>query len=225
MTATELRVNDINVRLTNIENQVPSFLKKAKPMSGYNPYNLGGGITAQVWMYDFTPIDDNDARFYYVQFNNISGYPGNFTDWIPLPRTFSHFVYTLHPEYVVLNTPTQAIPTIYSATGASYRLIVADTEDYVRIHYNAGPVPISGDYLGFLLIANGPASSMNDMDIENMKPEELIKLTKELAFRVKQMDKSQQKIDKEKIMKETLEHMKRMAEFELVQPPQPKTKK
>jgi hypothetical protein len=71
-------VNNIQANITNlinrvasIEDQLPSFLKKVTPMPGYSPYNLGGGITAQVWMYDITIIDDNNIRFYYVQFNNI----------------------------------------------------------------------------------------------------------------------------------------------------------
>jgi hypothetical protein len=135
---------------------------------------------------------------------------------MPLPRTFGHFLYTLHPEYFVVTTPSQAFPTIYSGQGASYRLIVSNTEDHIRLYYNAGPAPISNDYLGFILIGNASTPGPTEQDIEKMKPEELIKLTKELAFKVKQIDKSQQKVDKEKIKKETLEQMKRMADYEFI---------
>jgi hypothetical protein len=223
-----LRINDVEQNILylqqNIQGQINLInqelartVKKATPMPGYNPYNLGGGISAQVWMYDITTIDDSNIRFYYVQFNNISGNPGNDTDWMPLPRTFGHFLYTLHPEYFVASSwPTQALPTIYSGQGASYRLIVANTEDHIRLHYNAGPVPVSNDYLGFLLIGNASSPGPTEQDIEKMKPEELIKLTKELAFKVKQIDKSQQKVDKEKVMKETLEQMKRMADYDFI---------
>jgi hypothetical protein len=228
-----LRVNDVEQnmlylrqqlqdQINNINNQLPSFFKKPRALPGYNPYNLGGSVTAQVWLFDISLVDDSNLRFYYVQFNNIAGNPGNSTNWLPLPRQFAHFIYTLHPEYFGPIAPSQALPTAYSSMGASYRLLISNTVDSIRLQYNAGPAPIAGDMLGFILIGNSRTSE-SDKDIE-MSSEELIKYTKELSLKLRELDNSQPKTDREKVMKEAIEQMKRMTEYEFVAipPTQPK---
>jgi hypothetical protein len=230
-----LRINDVEQNMLYMRQQLQGQIdtinaelatrfKKATPMSGYNPYNLGGNISAQVWMYDITLIEDSNIRFYYVQFNNISGTPPNGTNWMPLPRTFGHFMYTYHPDYFAITTPSQTIPAAYSGINASYTLTVSTNEDAIRLWCNAGPSLINNDYIGFILVGNASTPGPTEQDIENMKPEELVKLTKELAFKVKQLDTHQQKVDKEKLKRDVLEQMKRLGDYDFipVQSPQQK---
>jgi uncharacterized protein YoxC len=150
-------IQSIDNTIGNIWDQLATCLRKANPINGYNPYNLTGTVTAKVWMYEITPINDNNIKFYYVQFNEISGPSGGVSDWIPLPGnvTFRNFIYTYHPEYHIGGNFTGAptIPAAYSADGISYRLIISNTEDYFRLAINAGS-PGGNDYIGFLIIGN-----------------------------------------------------------------------
>jgi archaellum component FlaC len=152
----ETSVNDLESRVTDIEDQLPSMLKKASPINGYNPYYLNGTVTAKVWMFEITPINDNSIKFYYVQFNEINGPSGGISDWVPLPGgVHANYIYTYHPEYHLggLLTGAPTIPAAYSAKGISYRLIISNTEDYFRLVINAG-TPGGDDYIGFLIIGN-----------------------------------------------------------------------
>jgi uncharacterized protein YoxC len=150
-------VQSHDVSIGQLWDALASCLRKANPIQGYNPYVLTGTVSANVWMYEITPINDNNIKFYYVQFNNISGPSGGISDWVPLPGniTFNNFLYTYHPEYhiggLVSGAPT--IPAAYSADGISYRLIIANTEDAFRLVINAG-TPGGDDYIGFLIIGN-----------------------------------------------------------------------
>jgi archaellum component FlaC len=150
-------VQSIDSNIANIWDQLATCLRKANPINGYNPYNLTGTVTAKVWMYEITPINDNNIKFYYVQFNEISGPSGGISSWIPLPGnvTFNNFIYTYHPEYHIGGNFTGAptIPAAYSGDGISYRLIISNTEDAFRLVINAG-TPGGDDYIGFLIIGN-----------------------------------------------------------------------
>jgi prefoldin subunit 5 len=150
-------IQSIDVTIGNIWDQLATCLRKANPIEGYNPYNLTGTVTAKVWMYEITSINDNNIKFYYVQFNEISGPTGGISSWIPFPGniTFNNFVYTLHPDFhlggVVPGAPT--IPAAYSTKGNSYRLQIAIDEVAFRLIINAGS-PSGNDYIGFLIIGN-----------------------------------------------------------------------
>jgi len=150
-------IQSIDVTIGNIWDQLATCLRKANPIEGYNPYNLTGTVNAKVWMYEITPINDNNIKFYYVQFNEISGPSGGISSWVPLPGniTFRNFIYGLHPEYhiggLIAGAPT--IPAAYSARGISYRLLLSNTEDAFRLVINAGS-PGGDDYIGFLIIGN-----------------------------------------------------------------------
>jgi hypothetical protein len=108
-------------------------------------------------MYEITPINDNNIKFYYVQFNEISGPSGGISSWIPFPSniTFNNFVYTLHPDFhiggLLVGAPT--IPAAYSGDGISYRLNISIDEVAFRLIINAGS-PDGRDYIGFLIIGN-----------------------------------------------------------------------
>jgi uncharacterized protein YoxC len=150
-------VQSHDVSIGQLWDAIATCLKKADPIQGYNPYILSGTVNAKVWMYEVTPINDNNIKFYYVQFNEISGPSGGISDWVPLPGnvTFRNFLYTYHPEFhiggLISGAPT--IPAAYSADGISYRLIIANTEDAFRLVINAG-TPGGDDYIGFLIIGN-----------------------------------------------------------------------
>jgi beta-glucanase (GH16 family) len=150
-------IQSIDVNIGNIWDQLATCLRKVNPIPGYNPYNLTGTVTAKVWMYEITPINDNNIKFYYVQFNEISGPSGGISSWIPFPSniTFNHFVYTLHPDFhiggLLVGAPT--IPAAYSTKGISYRLNIAIDEVAFRLIINAGS-PEGNDYIGFLIIGN-----------------------------------------------------------------------
>jgi hypothetical protein len=182
MTATELRVNEINVRLTNLENEV---LRKAKPLDGYNPYRLGGSnLSANVWIYDITPIDDRDIRWYYAQFNNINGSATGTTDWMPLPRAFINYGYALHPDFHTTFNGFPTLPVVYSGAGRSYKVEIQDTEINVRLHnWASATSTISNDMVGVVLMGNAPVFS--EKSVEEMSTEELVKLAKELQVKVK----------------------------------------
>jgi uncharacterized protein YoxC len=150
-------IQSIDNNIANIWDQLATCLRKANPIAGYNPYNLTGTVTAKVWMYEITPINDNNIKFYYVQFNEINGPSGGISNWIPLPDnvTFNNFIYTYHPEYhvgaIISGAPT--IPAAYSGDGVSYRLVISSNEDAFRLVINAGS-PSGNDYIGFLIIGN-----------------------------------------------------------------------
>jgi hypothetical protein len=213
MNNVEGAIVNINGRLINLEN---TAFRKATPMSGYSPYNVGGDVSAQVWMYDITLINDSNIRFYYVQFNNISGNPARHSDWIPLPRTFGNFIYAYHPEYF----PVPGFPdtpfAVSGRGGTSYRLQIDTGEGYFRLWYNAGPIDLVGDMIGFIIVGNASSPGPTEEDIEKMSVEELRKLTKELHLKTKQIEDKKNAQDKAKLRQEMLEQMRRMKEYEFV---------
>jgi hypothetical protein len=202
-----------------INAELARTIKKAQPIPGYNPYNLGGNVTAQVWLYDITPVDDGDIRMYYIQFNNISGPIANTTNWMPLPRAFQKYVYALHSDFFATTDWQFTIPNLFGSTGANtYRIEFNSARDSLLLRFYAGPIPnIVGDYVAAIIIANGIPSEMSDADIDKMKHEDLIKLTKELTFKVKQLDKPKENIDKNKVIKDITEQMKKMANYEFIE--------
>jgi signal recognition particle subunit SEC65 len=227
-----LRINDVEQNILylqqNIQGQINLInqelartVKKATPMPGYNPYNVGGGISAQVWLYDITTIDDSNIRFYYVQFNNISGNPAHHTDWVPLPRTFGNFIYSYHPEYFPLPPGPDQPFAVSGRGGTSYTLEMSTGEAHFRLWYNAGPTDLVGDYIGFILVGNASSPGPTEEDIEKMSVEELRKLTKELHFKAKQIEDKKNTQDKAKLRQEMIEQMKRMKDYDFV-PVQPK---
>jgi hypothetical protein len=227
-----LRINDVEQNILylqqNIQGQINLInqelartFKKATPMPGYNPYNVGGGISAQVWLYDITTIDDSNIRFYYVQFNNISGNPAQHTDWVPLPRTFGNFIYSLHPEYFPLPPGPDQPFAVSGRGGTSYTLEMSTGEAHFRLWYNAGPADLVGDYIGFLIVGNASSPGPTEEDIEKMSVEELRKLTKELQFKTRQIEDKKNTQDKIKLKQEMIEQMKRMKDYDFV-PLQPK---
>jgi hypothetical protein len=219
------RFNDMEQNLVylrqQLQGQIDQCMKKARPLQGWDPFNVGGFVSAQVWLYDITPIDDSNIRHYYIQFNNISGNPGFSSDWVPLPRTFGHFVYSLHPEYFNYSPGFPDVPYAVSARGGtSYTLQMdATTEQHCRLWYNAGPLGITGDMIGFLIVGN--AVNQAEKSIDEMSVEELRKLTRELQMKTKQLEHKKDD-NKEKLRQDMIEQMKRMKEFEFVQVPQPK---
>jgi hypothetical protein len=178
----ETSVNNLESRVTNIENDLPNFLRKVTPIPGYDPYYIGGGVAAYVWLYNITPIDDNNIRFYYVQFNDIYGSPGFESNVVPLPRTFGNFIWALpHEPYAV------------SGKGNSFKLIIEGNTG-IRLREVAGTVIQGGDYIGFLIIGN--ASSPGPLDEENIEKipvEDLRKMVRKLQFQVNQLNKSDEK--------------------------------
>jgi uncharacterized protein YoxC len=171
----------LNQSVNDLWDQLANCLRKVTPIPGYNPYHVEGGVSADVWMYNITPMDDNNIRFYYVQFNNISGNLAKSTNWVPLPRTFGNFMYTLHPEFYPL-PPGPDIPFAVSGRGGtSYTLQVSSNEDSFRLWYKAGPANISGDYIGFLLIGNASSPGpLDEEDIEKIPVEDLHKMIRKL---------------------------------------------
>jgi prefoldin subunit 5 len=184
----------LNQSVNDLWDELANYLRKATPIPGYNPYHVDGDVSADVWMYNITPIDDNNIRFYYVQFNYITGNLAKSTNWVPLPRTFGNFMYTLHPEFFPL-PPGPDIPfTVSGRGGTSYTLQISSNEDSFRLWYKAGPANISGDYIGFLLIGN--ASSPGPLDEENIEKipvEDLRKMVRKLQLQVNQLNKSDEK--------------------------------
>jgi hypothetical protein len=232
-----LRINDVEQNILylqqNIQGQINLInqelartVKKATPMPGYNPYNLGGpSLSAQVWMYDITPVDDSDIRWYYVQFNYINGNQGGTTDWMPLPKVFSRYVYALHPDFHVVSVGAPTLPVIYSAASRSYKVEIQDTELNLRLFNYASFSPnIVNDIVGILIIGNAPSSS--EKKVEEMSTEELVKLAKELQVKVKGYEQTKDKQDKSKAKQEVLEQMKRLTDYEFIDikpPKQPMT--
>jgi archaellum component FlaC len=215
----ELNIVWLRDRLQELSNQA---LKKAQPLPGYNPYNLGGDVTAQVWLYDITPVDDSDIRMYYIQFNNITGPVAHTTNWMPLPRAFQKYIYALHHEFYSVGSFLFTVPNLIGSDGfTTFRIEFSATRNELLLRFYAGPIPnTSGNYVGAIIIGNGRPSNTID-DIEKMKHEDLVKLTRELQLKVKELDKPKENIDKNKVMKDITEQMKRTLEydFEIVKPP------
>jgi hypothetical protein len=224
-----LRINDVEQNILylqqNIQGQINIInqelartLKKAQPLPGYNPYNLGGNVSAQVWLYDITPVDDGDIRMYYIQFNNISGPIGNTSNWMPLPRTFEKYIYAVHSDFFATTDWQFTIPNLFGSLNAfTYRIEFSGGHNSLMLRLYAGPFPdVNGDFIGAIIIGNGSLPTVSDGDIEKLKHEDLIKLTKELSFKVKQLDKPKENVDKNKAIKDISEQMKRMSNYDFV---------
>jgi hypothetical protein len=222
----ELNIIFLRDRLQELSNQA---LKKAQPLPGYNPYNLGGELSAQVWLYDITPVDDGDIRMYYIQFNNITGPVSKTTNWMPLPRAFQKHIYALHPEFYTTANFVFSIPNLFGSDGfTTFRIEFIATRNELLLRFYAGPIPnTSGNYVAAIIIGNGRPSEMTEMDINKMKHEDLVKLTRELQLKVKELDKPKENTDKNKAMKDIAEQMKRTLEydFEIVKPPLSESKR
>jgi hypothetical protein len=173
-----MRITNLENRVTNIENQLPNFLRKVTPIPGYNPLYISGGVAANVRMYNITPIDDNNIRFYYIQFNDIWGSPGFQSDIAPLPRTLGHFNWVLPYPFAV------------SGLGNTYQLIIEVYAGF-RLKLVSGSRPEGRDYIGFLLVGNASSAGPNEEDIESMPVEDLCKMVRKLQFEVNQLNNKQ----------------------------------
>jgi hypothetical protein len=142
---------------------------------------------------------------------------------MPLPRGFQKYIYALHSDFFVTNNFNFSVPNLFGSDGATtFRIEFSPTRNQLLLRFYAGPIPnTSGNYVAAIIIGNGIPSEMAEMDIDKMKHEDLVKLTRELQFKVRELDKPKENIDRNKVMKDIREQMKRTFEydFEIVKPP------